>query len=183
MADHPWRDPETDAAVRVAMTVVSAGVHEGRRLAVSDDGKALISAEERGYINPDLSVGVAAFASAALKANQDMCFMGVKLAGDGFRLTAAEREEFVTAGANPKLLPGLIAGNDITRRLQNRYVIDVFGYSEMKLKAEQPALYQRLFNTVLPSRKELKRKSYRENWWIFASQAQSQGLAYVCNAL
>ena len=168
VADHPWRDPETDAAVRVAMTVVSAGVHEGRRLAVSDDGKALISAEERGYINPDLSIGVAAFASAALKANQDMCFMGVKLAGDGFRLTAVEREEFISAGANPKLLPSLIAGNDITRRLQNRYVIDVFGYSEMKLKADQPALYQRLFNTVLPSRKELKRKTYRDNWWIFA---------------
>ena len=168
VADHPWRDTETDAAVRVAMTVVSAGLHEGRRLSVVDDGNASISAEERGYINADLSVGVAAFAAATLKANQNMCFMGVKLAGDGFRLTATERDELVSAGADLKLLPSLLAGNDITRRPQNRYVIDAFGYTELKLKTEQPVLYQRLFNTVLPSRKELKRKAYRDNWWIFA---------------
>jgi SAM-dependent methyltransferase len=168
VADHPWRDTETDAAVRVAMTVVAAGMLKGRRLEVLDDGQATISADQTGYINADLSVGVAAFAAAALKANQEMCFMGVKLAGDGFRVTASERTELETAGARLKLIPSLMAGSDITRRPQNRFVIDVFGYSEPKLKSEQPAIYQRLFNTVLPSRRELKRKAYRDHWWIFA---------------
>jgi hypothetical protein len=94
--------------------------------------------------------------------------MGVKLAGDGFRLTEDERLAFIANGAMSNRLPRLIAGRDVTRRSQGRYVIDAFGMSEAELREQEPVLYQHLANTVKPRRQTLKRKSYRDLWWIFA---------------
>ena len=168
VADHPWRDVETDAAVRVAMTVIRAGKLGGLLIAVADDPTARVVSESRGLINPDLTTGVAAAALDPLESNRDMCYMGVKLAGDGFRLTRDERDVLVARGVPPVLMPRLVAGSDITRRSQHRFVIDIYGMSEAQLREEQPILYQHLSQTVRPERQQLKRKSYRDLWWIFA---------------
>ena len=94
--------------------------------------------------------------------------MGVKPARDGFRLTPPERETLLDRGVPRSCLPRLIAGSDITRHPQNRFVIDVYGMSESQLKETQPILYQHLSHSVRPEREQLKRKSYRDLWWIFA---------------
>ncbi len=166
--DHPWRDIETDAAVRVAMTVVSAGDLEGRIASVSSDSTGDYLTEMRGKINPDLTIGTAITSATSLKANRDMAFMGVKLAGDGFRIDTKQRDALIANGASEALMPILIAGSDITRRPQGRYVIDAFRFDEKQLQDEQPALYQTLLHSVKGARQELKRKSYRDFWWIFA---------------
>jgi len=166
VADHPWRDAQTDAAVRVAMTVFGHGEADGLLLQVDDDGKPLASSS--GLINNNLTVGVNTTKATALKANANMSFMGVKLAGAGFRLDENERTGFVHAGADLDMMPRLVAGSDITSRNQHRYVIDAFGLSAGELESEHPVLFQHLVNTVKPGRMTLRRKSYRDLWWVFA---------------
>ncbi|MFY7835781.1 MAG: class I SAM-dependent DNA methyltransferase [Novosphingobium sp.] len=168
VADHPWRDVETDAAVRVSMTVTAPGTVDGIILSVDDTPSAPVGSVKVGRVNSDLTIGVDVTVAKPLRANEHLCFMGVKLAGDGFRLTASEREELIKAGASPAKMPMLIAGSDITRRPQGRFVIDVFGIMENELRTNEPAIYQHLSNTVRPLRQTLKRKSYRDLWWIFA---------------
>lgn len=166
VADHPWRDAQTDAAVRVAMTVFARGEVDGLLLQVDDDGKQLASSN--GLINNNLTVGVNISKAVALKANANMSFMGVKLAGAGFRLSESERTAFAHAGANLNMMPRLVAGSDVTTRDQHRYVIDAFGLSARELESAHPALFQHLVNTVQPGRMTLRRKSYRDLWWVFA---------------
>jgi hypothetical protein len=168
IADHPWRDIETDAAVRVSMTVTTAGTGDGVILAVDDDPNAPVISVRSGRVNPDLTIGVNVTVAKPLRANENLCFMGVKLAGDGFRLTSSERDDLIAAGASRARMPLLIAGSDITRRSQGRFVIDVFGMSEPELRESEPSIYQHLSNTVRPLRQTLKRKSYRDLWWVFA---------------
>jgi len=168
VADHPWRDVETDAAVRVSMTVTAAGSCDGQIVEVDDVPAAPILRSASGRVNPDLTVGLNITAAKTLKANAHLCFMGVKLAGDGFRITPDERCQFVSANASCDYMPMLIAGSDITRRPQDRYVIDVFGLTESELREQEPALFQHLVNTVRPLRQTLKRKTYRDLWWLFA---------------
>jgi hypothetical protein len=113
-------------------------------------------------------VGVNTAKATALKANANISFMGVKLAGAGFRLNESERTAFAQAGAYLDMMPRLIAGSDVTTRNQHRYVIDAFGLSARELESEHPVLFQHLVNTVKPGRMTLRRKSYRDLWWVFA---------------
>lgn len=168
VADHPWRDAHTDAAVRVSMTVLEAGERSGMTIQVGGDGAIVPGSELSGRINEDLSIGANATEAKALNANKGMSFMGVKLAGAGFRLSQEERASFLRNDADPLHLPLLVTGSDITGHPQGRYVIDLFGMSEAEVEAGEPALYQHLANTVLPVRRTLKRKAYRDYWWIFA---------------
>lgn len=165
--DHPWRDAQTDAAVRVAMTVVGPGKRAGR-LAQVEPTTGELQWERTGFLTADIDLGTDVLAAKALKANNNMSFMGVKLAGDGFRIGTEEREALILAGAPPERLPLLVAGSDITGHQQSRYVIDAFGLTEQQLRERYPALYQRLYDGVRPGRLHLKRKSYRDIWWIFA---------------
>ncbi|WP_265571059.1 class I SAM-dependent DNA methyltransferase [Sphingomicrobium nitratireducens] len=168
VGDHPWRDVETDAAVRVSMTVVAKGRVPGSVYQVDSGSDASLIDHRYGWVHEDLTIGVSTTDAVKLRANQDLSFMGVKLAGAGFRITGEEREKLIEAGASVDAMPILLAGSDITGRPQGRYVIDVFGHSEEQLREVEPALYQHLFNTVRPGRATLKRKSYRDLWWIFA---------------
>ena len=160
VADHPRRDAQTDAAVRVAMTVFARGECDGLLLQVDDDGKPLASSI--GLINNNLTVGVNTTKATALKANANMSFMGGKLVGAGFRLNENERTAFANVGANLNMMPRLVAGSDVTTRNQHRHVIDAFGLSARELESEHPVLFQHLVNTVQPSRMTLRRKSYRD---------------------
>ena len=54
--DHPWRDPQTDAAVRISMTVLQAGRKPGR-LALVNPQTAEILSEARGILTADIELG------------------------------------------------------------------------------------------------------------------------------
>lgn len=165
--DHPWRDAQTDAAVRVSMTTLARGKGMGRLIQVHPSTGELIS-EHIGVITADLTADGQIRGARPLRSNRDMSWMGVKLAGDGFRLTEPERSILSVAGVPEAMLPRLIAGNDITSKPSARYVLDAFGLTENQLRSRFPAAYQRLYDTVRPGRAQLKRPSYRDNWWIFA---------------
>lgn len=165
--DHPWRDVETDAAVRVSMTVLAPGTRVGRLVRVQHTSAQPVS-EVVGPITADLSIGVDIRLVKPLTSNREMSFMGVKLAGDGFRLTDDDRNRLSEAGVPKRLMPRLVAGSDLTSRNQNRFVIDAFGLTETQLRDRFPAAYQRLYDFVRPGRLHLKRQAYRDLWWIFA---------------
>ncbi|PAX09205.1 class I SAM-dependent DNA methyltransferase [Sphingomonas lenta] len=165
--DHPWRDLHTDAAVRVSMTVVGPGRSPGQALKVHPIDAALLETRV-GVISADLSLGVDVTAAKPLRSNAGMSFMGVKLAGDGFRLSSEQRALLASAGVPEAMMPLLVAGSDVTGVASRRYVLDAFGLSEARLRDEFPAAYQHLYNAVRPGRQQLKRASYRDLWWVFA---------------
>jgi hypothetical protein len=97
--DHPWTKATPDAAaVRIAMTVVAKGEHEGvllkkQREEALDTDQPVIELDARaGRINADLTIGSDVTSAVALLANSRICSPGVKLHGSGFLVTPAEAE-------------------------------------------------------------------------------------------
>jgi len=174
--DHPWVDTQEGAAVRIAMTVAAKSDLPGQLLTVTEeepqtDGSAKVSfAESKGEIASDLTVGPNVGAVVPLKANINMCFMGVKLAGDGFTLTLEEATHLglgSVLGIEKHIRP-FRNGRDLSEGARGVFAIDLFGLSSEEVRQLFPTLYQHLLNRVKPIRDKNKRASYRNNWWIFA---------------
>lgn len=181
--DHPWTKSSKDsAAVRIAMTVASAGEHEGvvrtviREGALDTDEPKIEFRERRGKINPDLTIGVDVTRCKALVANQALCSPGVKLHGDGFIIS---RDKAVELGLGHR--PGLDRhirpyrnGRDLTGRSRDVMVIDLFGLSAESVRKPFPEVYQHLYATVREARKKVVEKTgtrdareYLDRWWQF----------------
>ncbi|WP_284186809.1 class I SAM-dependent DNA methyltransferase [Zoogloea oryzae] len=173
--DHPWVDAADGAAVRIAMTVGQAGVEEGRRLTVTDETETrqdeveVTLQERRGRIFADLTIGADIASARALKANAGVSSPGVKLHGAGFIVTPAEGLQLGLG-----VVPGLDQhireyrnGRDLTNRPRGVMVIDFYGLSAERVRAEYPAAYQWVLERVKPERDQNNRATYRENWWLF----------------
>ncbi len=93
IADHPWVDAASGAAVRIAMTVLAAGPGEGQLLAVTAEqagefGEVAVQLQERtGLIHADLNVGANVAAAQPLRAMQGISNRGFELGGAGFIVT------------------------------------------------------------------------------------------------
>ncbi|MEW5994168.1 MAG: DNA methyltransferase, partial [Candidatus Zixiibacteriota bacterium] len=181
--DHPWTKASKDsAAVRIAMTVASAGEHDGvvrtviREGALDTDEPKIEFRERRGKINPDLTIGVDVTRCKALVANQALCSPGVKLHGDGF-IVSREKAGELGLGHRPGL-DGHIRryrnGRDLTGRSRDVMVIDLFGLSAESVRKQFPEVYQHLYATVREARKKAVEKTgtrdareYLDRWWQF----------------
>ena len=183
--DHPWTKATRDAAaVRIAMTVATAGAHEGKLCEVTrEDG---LDTDEpnvelcvtRGKINSDLTVGADVTKATALQANAFLCSPGVKLHGDGFIVTPAEAQH-LGLGRRPGLENHIRLyrnGRDLTGTPRGVMVIDLFGLAADVVRKRFPEVYQHVLETVKECKDEQgrpngrdvnNRKSYRLNWWIF----------------
>ncbi len=174
--DHPWTKASKDsAAVRIAMTVAEAGVHEGvlrevvREDRIETDEPLIIFSEQKGSINADLTIGADLTRAKALLASDGLCSPGVKLHGDGFIVT---RDEAARLGlgrrANlSKYIREYRNGRDLTARSRDILVIDLFGLNARDVRSQYPEVYQHLLETVKPHRDANNRASYRDNWWLF----------------
>ncbi|WP_033924991.1 class I SAM-dependent DNA methyltransferase [Sphingomonas sp. 35-24ZXX] len=172
--DHPWRDTETEADVRVAMTVASTSSESGklwvidRERELSDGSAEVVFRELRGLIHADLTVGAAVADATPLKANADMSFQGPILVGEGFRLNAKQLTDIgIKREELPACVHPYVIARDVMQRGEPRWVIDFFGLSEVQAREGFPALFQHVLTHVLPERKANKDKLFRENWWIF----------------
>lgn len=171
--DHPWVEASDGAAVRVSMTVA---VRETRgddhsvigRMAELD-GRMEFTSETVAWIDSNLEAKSVSYEPVSLKANEGMCYQGIVPSGSGFKLTSAdvERLGYSRDDLPPVIKPYLI-GRDLVQKWQEKYIIDFYGYSEDEAASQWPKLYQHLRDTVYPARRQNKRKSYRELWWIFA---------------
>ncbi len=173
--DHPWVDSADGAAVRIAMTVASAGLHEGRLLRVTSETPggesefAVELAEERGAIHADLTVGADVSAAVTLRANEGLSNHGVITGGDGF-IVSREQASGFGLGKDPalgRILKPILNGKDLTARSRDAFVIDLFGLSADEAMARFPQVYQWVLTHVKPVRDQNNRESRRLNWWLF----------------
>ncbi len=172
VADHPWRDAETDAAVRVSMTVAAPGERTGIAVRVTDEsavGDGSVSfrmVESTGKINADLSIGAAVTDVRPLMANANLCWQGCKLVGAGFILDDAQ-DEALRAPDTSRYLPRYWTGRDLTQSSVSKHVVDLFGLVEREAAASVPTLYQHLLSHVRPERAQNNDRTFREKWWLF----------------
>ena len=171
--NHPWHDPETTAAVRIAMTTVAPGKQPGTLVTLVNERRVkretmfeLVSAS--GFIQVDLSLGAEVANAMPLKSNAGLSWMGVKISGEEFRIDRSRRDAFAEAGFPPQRLPRLLAGTDVNEPPAEWYVIDCFKMVEAELKFDFPSLYQYLTDYVRPNRDQNDRESYKDKWWVFA---------------
>lgn len=183
--DHPWVNTADGAAVRIAMTVGIPGAHVGEVLGVleeqsQEDGSVKVSFNEnRGRIQADLSVGAEVSGTNKLKSNESMCFQGVILVGDGFRLSPQEVECLRgRLGKLPEVLRRHQSGKDLLNGDRGNWVIDLFGYDdESSVRRSFPEFYQHLVMTVRPERMQNREKSRREKWWLFGRSNENMRAA------
>lgn len=179
--DHPWVDASDGAAVRIAMTVASAGMHPGRLVTVTAEerdqteaeGRKVTLSAEKGSIFADLRLGADVAGALPLRANERLSSPGVKLHGAGFIVTLAEARS-LGLGAITALedhIRHYRNGRDLTSLPRDVMVIDLFGLTEGEVKARFPAVYQHLLDRVKPGRDAKAASSpdsaqYARFWWL-----------------
>jgi hypothetical protein len=171
--DHPWRDLGTDAAVRIAITVVSRSLElgrikllKGRKSNLKEVGESDFR-EIRGVINADLTIGPDVAATGPLKANDKISQQGI-LVGDGFRVSAAEADVLgLTAPPYSERVRPYLIGEDLTDRPAERFVIDTYGLTLDELNRKFPNFANALAVRVKPERDQNDDKAFRERWWLW----------------
>ncbi|MCZ2103254.1 MAG: class I SAM-dependent DNA methyltransferase, partial [Burkholderiales bacterium] len=176
IADHPWVDSASGAAVRIAMTVLAAGDGDGELLTVTDEqpgehGEVLVAlAAQTGLVHADLAVGANVAAAQKLQAMTGLSVNGMMRAGEGFLVTP-EQAQALGLGSTPGLEKHILDfrnGRDLTDSPRGIKVIDAFGLSAEELRDSYPAVYQWLLERVKPERDQNNRARLREQWWVFA---------------
>jgi SAM-dependent methyltransferase len=174
--DHPWTKAGRDAAaVRIAMTVAAAGMHEGKLCEVvseaglDSDQPQIELSEKRGRISADLTVGTDVTQALGLKANEGLSSRGVPLHGAGFLV---RQQDAALLGLARR--PGLDAhlkhyrnGRDLTARSRDLLAIDLDGLTAETVRDTFPEVYQHLALHVKPERDRNNEPYRRENWWLF----------------
>ncbi|HUU01299.1 MAG TPA: DNA methyltransferase [Myxococcota bacterium] len=174
IADHPWVDSGSSAAVRIAMTVGTLAPCKQRRLGnVVNEGKSASDTVEIGIrqvdaINSDLSGGANLDSAEPLLANEGLCSPGVQLYGMGFVLEPQEAQKLFSENESyVDIVHPYINGRDLMGTSRNCFVIDFFGYSADEASRRFPEAYQRVLNLVKPQREKNRRDAIRKKWWRF----------------
>ena len=173
--DHPWIDSADGAAVRIAMTVAAPGKGDGVLEKVTDeqahaDGEnEVILLKIRGTLAANLQIGADTSSCVQLASNDNLSNNGVILGGKAFEVDHATA---VSLGmeSNPlakKHLRRYVGGSSLTSRFEESYVIDLFGLSEKEIQEELPEIYQWVYTRIREKRLTNKRKTRRDNWWLF----------------
>jgi hypothetical protein len=186
--DHPWTKATRDAAaVRIAMTVAEAGLHEGvvretvREAGLDSDTPIIEFRETSGIVNPDLTVGVDLSRCTPLVAHIGLSSRGMSLHGSGFIVTPLQAEH-LGLGRRRGLEEHIREyrnGRDLTGRTRGVMVIDLFGLSVDQVRGRYPEVYQHLSGTVKRQRDTQLAKSstkdaeaYARDWWLFGKPRQ-----------
>lgn len=186
--DHPWTKATKDsAAVRIAMTAVRSGSHEGELREVASEAKldtdnpTLDFISRTGKINSDLTLGVDVNRASPLLANKGLCVNGMKPLGAGFIVSEVEARHLglgTRLNADAHIRP-YRNGRDLTAYPRGVYAIDFWGMTPVEVRHAFPEAYQHLLATVKPERDEAARRSptrdaqeYAERWWTFCKPRQ-----------
>ena len=132
--------------------------------------------ETTGLIHADLSVGANVTSAVALQANANVSSPGVKLHGAGFIVTPEEAAGLLENSMQNAIIRDYRNGRDLTDAPRGVKVIDLFGLSAEQVRAEIPAIYQRLLERVKPER-DAKNTSkdgagYARLWWLHGKPRQ-----------
>jgi hypothetical protein len=173
---HPWTKADKHAAaVRITMTVVSAGSSSGTVWSVLDEKKLdtdeplITFARQTGKINSDLTAGADITGVVEIRANANICSPGVKLHGAGFMVSPSVAIDLGlgTRRDLDKHIRPYCHGRDIMQRSRGLMVIDLDGLSAAQVRQSFPEVYQHLLRTVKPERDRNNEQYRRINWWLF----------------
>ena len=173
--DHPWVDAADGAAVRIAMTVATAGEGSGRLVEVvsetesGEDAAQVTLTERTGLLHANLTIGANVGGAVPLEANSNIANRGFCLFGAGFIVT---REEAVQLGLGriagvERHIREYRNGKDLTATPRSVLVIDLFGLTADEVRGRYPEVFQWVHDRVKPERDNNARESRRVNWWIF----------------
>lgn len=188
--NHPWtKATRGHAAVRIAMTVAATHKAVGllreatTEIGLDSDQPTIELSERRGFINPNLTIGVDVTAGKPLLANVGTSSDGVKLHGKGF-IIQHNQASALGLGRRPGLEKHLRPyrnGRDLAAQPRDVIVIDLFGLSDEVVRRDLPEIYQHVMAEVRDKinekgktekernvgRRWNRRKTYRDNWWVF----------------
>ncbi len=172
--DHPWMDVEGAARVRVSLGCLERGTIQGTVATVTgerwtDESEAAVTlSESSGFVNEKFQIGLSIYRTSAMQANAGICWQGVKLVGDGFRLDRTTRDLLAkrNTAAEPLMRPYL-TGMALNRHAPAEWVIDFFGLGEAEARVQAPELYQHVLEYVRPVRAKNADEGFRTKWWLF----------------
>ncbi len=174
--DHPWVDSADGAAVRIAMTVGERGRTEGRLCEVvierddssgEEDRVELLNAKS-GVIGPDLRIGANVAAAKPLRANLDLCSVGMKTIGGAFQISYEEAQS-IGLGSIPDIdqhIRPYFSGRDFVSDARGLWVIDFFGLEADDVRKRFPAAYQHLLTKAKPERDQNRNSIFKRLWWV-----------------
>ncbi|MEY3898735.1 MAG: hypothetical protein RLZZ214_4257 [Verrucomicrobiota bacterium] len=174
--DHPWVDTVEGAAVRIAMSVGSAGSLPGELLTVTDeqpqsDGSSAVTLNSvNGKITADLKVNGGTIESkpVSLNANKGMAFTGMYPLGQGFVLLP---EQIAEACGNDSdkdtVVKPFVIARDLAQTPRSAKVIDFFPLDQDDARQRFPNLFQWVLTRVKPERDVNPVLERRRNWWLF----------------
>jgi hypothetical protein len=166
--DHPWVDAISGADVRIAMTVAS--YHKGDKknghgtlLSVidqgpgkeADDAVVVTLSSQSGRIHADLSTGPDVAGALPLEQNAGLCFMGVTLVGEGFRIYPEQLEQLkLTPASAPAVIRPYLIGRDLAQKAGGAFCNRLLSaYSEEESRnANAPKAFQHILDFVEPGR-------------------------------
>jgi type II restriction/modification system DNA methylase subunit YeeA len=159
-SERPWI--LEGANVSVSMIGFDNGSEKNRIL----DGKSV------AIINSNLTANTDTTKALKLKSNEDIGFIADVKAG---KFDLAEQSALAMLSApNPNGLPNSdvilpwVNSLDIIRRPRNFWIVDFGSNSLLETATRYEAPFGKVKADVFPKRSKVKRKSYREYWWIHA---------------
>jgi hypothetical protein len=184
--DHPWVDAAEGAAVRISMTVGTAGETSGvlrqstAEVPSGDDSIHVELSEKQGRVHTDLTVGADVSAAAPLAANAYVSCPGVKLHGAGFIVTPEEAARLGLGRIEglERHIREYRNGRDLTQSSRGVMVIDLFGLEAEEVRSKFPEVYQWVYERVKPDREAKAGRTkdadgYAKLWWLFGKPRSS----------
>lgn len=173
--DHPWVDSSDGAAVRVALTVASAGKSDGSLHLVTTEkpgaeGEVLVDMQRTtGCITSSLNIGFDVSALSDLRANSRLSCVGYQLTGTGFVVSHEEAIQLDPNVGTPssKIWP-LYSGRDLTQRTRSQYAIDVSELTEAELLSSYARIFQHLHDRLKVARTMNRDSASAGYWWKYA---------------
>ena len=177
--DQAWVGPDTDADVRVAMSVLSPKIDQGKVLRIQGgkfEGNRIVGesiTERTGLINSGLDVGANLNSVRQLFSNNSLAHQGVIPIGVGFRLGQEERNRLeLNNSAASSVIKDYKIGRDLQQRDQGLSIIDLFAHDWETVVRQYPSIAQIILDRVKPQRETNNRPKRKENFWLFADSCE-----------
>ncbi len=182
--DHPWDEDQTEASVRIAMTVLGRRDRETQtipHLLLAPDHDQVAKARPAGFYHPDafrtikgreihadLSVDIDLSATRELRAWSELCHAGMKPYAETLLITDEQATALFPKGVyKERHAPPYRNGQDIARRPRGLRVLDFFGLSESEIHQNFPKAYDYLVAHTKAERSQERNPRLKREWWLF----------------
>lgn len=173
--NHPWMKATDKAAVRIAMTVVEKGEHDGvlaevtSEFGLSTDTPQIGLYKRKGKISARITLGAHLSSAKPLISTAELSSRGVMLFGGGFIVSKTEAANLGLGrvSGTDQLIKPYLNGRDMAGRTRDLMVIDLYPYQIEAIQRDFPAVFQHVLERVKPERDQNRDIFIRDRWWQF----------------